>query len=135
MQIVMRNQGARLEALLQKEGQGDIMRVYEEQIGKGESQCKQLIGEIRRLAKVQALEIQQDNNGNVQQTVLNERIIKNLKTSVTNLGKLMEKQSEELEGIRKRERLYELQKRCLEESNRKVNLYSAKITLLNEKLQ
>jgi hypothetical protein len=36
MQIVMRNQGARLEALLQKEGQGDIMRVYEEQIGKGE---------------------------------------------------------------------------------------------------
>ena len=29
MQIVMRNQGARLEALLQKEGQGDIMRVYE----------------------------------------------------------------------------------------------------------
>jgi len=40
------------------------MRVYEEQIGKGESQCKSLIGEIRRLAKVSALEIQvqQDNN-------------------------------------------------------------------------
>ena len=111
------------------------MRVYEEQIGKGESQCKSLIGEIRRLAKVSALEIQVQQDNNVQQTVLNERIIKNLKISVTNLGKLMEKQSEELEGIRKRERLYELQKRCLEESNRKVNLYSAKITLLNEKLQ
>lgn len=71
----------------------------------------------------------------MQQTVLNERIIKNLKTSVANLGKLMEKQTEELEAMRKRERLYELQKRCLDDSNRKVNLYSAKITILNEKLQ
>jgi hypothetical protein len=61
MQIVMRNQGARLDALLSASkdisSQEEVMRVYEEQIGKSEAQSRMLIGEIRRLAKVSACEI------------------------------------------------------------------------------
>ena len=134
--VSKKHQAARLQALLDhKEGgdQGEVIHVFEEQIATCEMQSKMLITEIRRLAKVQANEIQMgQEKGNYE--VLNERIIKNLKLSVASMSKQLDKQTEELQSMRKRERLYELQKRCLEDSNRKANLYAAKVTLLSEKL-
>jgi hypothetical protein len=63
---------------------GELIDMYEGQIGQSEHQSRALIGEIRRLAKVQALEIQQAQEGNPS---LSDRIVKNLKNSMQNLTK------------------------------------------------
>ena len=102
--------------------------MYEWQIQQTESQSKALIQEIRRLAKAQALGIQAQASLSLSdQTVLIEKGMKNLKLTIKKLSEQLEVNIGELSKYRQKDRIYELQKRCLEDSNKKAAAFYQKL--------
>ena len=81
------------------------------------------------MAKAQALEIQAENTvGGVE--MMRDKANKIVKQTIKKIGDIIENNNEELVKYRKKDRLYELQKRLLQDSNKKAAAYYQKINIL-----
>lgn len=56
-----------------------------------------------------------------------EKNVKTLKTSIKKLTSQLQKSQAELCEFKKKDRIFNLQKRCIDDSYKKVNLYSKKL--------
>jgi hypothetical protein len=57
-----------------------------------------------------------------------EKNQRSLKSTIKKLGGQLQQQAQQLEEYRKKDRLFNLQKRCIDDSIRKANLYFKKMT-------
>lgn len=58
--------------------------------------------------------------------LMSEKVVKTLKMSVKRLGDQLGDITSELSGLRKKERVYDLQKRCLKDAHIKLNMLTKK---------
>eukprot|EP00347_Sterkiella_histriomuscorum_P022862 403336878 len=114
----------------------DILQIYNEQMTSLETQNKGLIVELRKLAKVQANEIKAQNSNNDNQKIdYLEKSLRTIKLAVKKLSSQLQKAHTQLEEFRKKERIFNLQKRCIDDSIKKANLYYRKFTQVSQNAQ
>ncbi|CDW78914.1 UNKNOWN [Stylonychia lemnae] len=114
----------------------DILLVYNEQMLQLENQNKSFLVELRKLAKVQANEIKSSTTQiESQKLEFMEKNIRTLKQTIKKLTSEIGKQQTQLEEYRKKDRMFNLQKRCVDDSIKKANLYFRKFNQVQESAQ